>query len=323
MFSLKDTAQLTYIGLRALPKALPILITRLVKGRREPFSAAIDVTSACNLRCTHCYLYRIEDTPYAMNKLPQLSDEEWLERLTRLKVEHPYILHVTWVGGEPLMRRQLLEKGTRLFLLNWIVTNGTYSIPDHLTRTVFVVSLDGPEEHHDELRGRGKYRIARTNVMSTRAPVYAHCVITRRNKKAVRTLVDEWHGTRLRGIRFSFYTPAYGSDDPLWLTPQERDEMVDEIVELRTAYGPFIWMTSDELAALRSEKQLEIFGDKCALKKGWDLALDHKGRVKSPCVMGEHADCTRCGCTVAPMVHSILKGSSNQTLVTMMRTFVG
>lgn len=132
-----------------LPNALASFLKYKIANQVEPGSASIDISTACNLRCAHCYVYRNERVPYEFNRLPQMSDEEWIARIERLKEEHPHIAHTTWVGGEPLLKKELLRKGVRLFKYNWVITHGTIPIPDDFKNTAFIVSLDGPEEYHD------------------------------------------------------------------------------------------------------------------------------------------------------------------------------
>ncbi|TAL47329.1 hypothetical protein EPN87_03175 [archaeon] len=64
----------------------------------------------------------------------------------------------------------------------------------------------------------------------------------------------------------------------------------------------FIAMSDREIESFRSNNQLNIFGDKCPVKKGADISLDAEGNAKKPCVMGPKTDCSKCGCTVPVMV---------------------
>jgi Fe-coproporphyrin III synthase len=189
----------------------------------DTVSVAIDITSMCDLRCKHCYLFRDETEPYSMSRRKQLTDEEWLARIDKMKKEHPSIVHATWVGGEPFIRKDLLKKATSKFLLNWVATNGTLTFPEDLNdNTTFVVSIDGPERYHDEIRGQGMFSIAFENVQKTNARVYSHSVINRINQDGIEEMTGHLRGTRIRGVRFSFYTPEYNTEDPLWLKPEER-----------------------------------------------------------------------------------------------------
>ena len=67
---------------------------------------SIDVTNRCNLRCEHCYFFA-EDH----DNERELSVEKWVEKLEAMKADgHPMML-CTWVGGEPMVRKQLIEAG--------------------------------------------------------------------------------------------------------------------------------------------------------------------------------------------------------------------
>ncbi|MBI2233172.1 MAG: radical SAM protein [Candidatus Aenigmarchaeota archaeon] len=309
------------IIIKEIPNFVSISAKQAWTKKIHASSAAIDISTACNLRCVHCYVYRNEKVPYEFNRLSQMSDEEWIARIERLKKEHPHINHVTWVGGEPLMKRELLRKGTTLFKYNWIITNGTLPIPEDFENTTLIISLDGPEEYHDQIRGKDVYSRAKNNIMKTKANVYAHCVINSKNKDSIEKLVEEWIGTNLKGIRFSFHTPEYGVEDPLWLSADERDNIVKQISMLKEKYGNFIWMTKIEIEALKSENQLKVFGDNCLLKNGANISLDNKGDVKKPCVMGPTADCNRCGCTVPPMLYAIAKKNHIPTALNLAKSF--
>src|SRR5260370_1454441 len=86
---------------------------------------SIDVTNRCNLRCEHCYFFA-ED--HANEK--ELSVEKWIEKLEAMKAAGPPMMLCTGVGGEPMVRKQLIEVGRKYFKHNTIVTNGTMELPD-------------------------------------------------------------------------------------------------------------------------------------------------------------------------------------------------
>src|SRR5512137_684093 len=69
---------------------------------------SIDVTSRCNLRCRHCYFL---EQGYER----ELSADEWLAKLEELKRRawpRPFVAYQgSWVGGEPLLRKEVIERG--------------------------------------------------------------------------------------------------------------------------------------------------------------------------------------------------------------------
>ena len=129
-------------------------------------------TLLCNLHCGFCYVADI------LNPEDWRSKELSLEELDRIFGKNGVkALNVT--GGEPFVRKdlfsifELLEsKGMRC---DYITTNGTVLREDkadallQLTRRGFLkhisVSLDGPPDFHDEVRGqKGAFRKIHSNI---------------------------------------------------------------------------------------------------------------------------------------------------------------
>ncbi len=120
----------------------------------------------CNLACTYCY-YTEKSKLYADNPRQVMSDE-MLERYVREYIESQTSDSVlfTWHGGEALMRpiefyRKALELQRRYaggrHIENTLQTNGTLLTEEwcHFLRdNGFLVglSIDGPQEFHDEYR---------------------------------------------------------------------------------------------------------------------------------------------------------------------------
>src|SRR3989304_9139598 len=82
-------------------------------GKPEGAIGAIDVTTRCNLRCRHCYFFAHD---YEAER--ELSDEEWLLKFEELKKQGFPFYQCSWIGGEPLLRKSLIEKGMRYFKSN-------------------------------------------------------------------------------------------------------------------------------------------------------------------------------------------------------------
>lgn len=275
----------------------------------KPFAASIDVTSNCNLRCRHCYF---PHKPYQEEKI---EDSEFLSKVQNFRKQFPEIGHCTWVGGEPMWRKELLREATKKFPLNWVVTNGTIPIDGHWQNTTFFVSVDGTREIHNHIRQTRKgtdsrysvYDRAKNTVNTATAPVCAHTVINKDNKNCIPDLVCEWRWeTRIKGIAFSLHTPAVQtskSDEGLLLSPKERADAVAMIFRLKDTYGDFILLSGEQIKNLLPERQLLIYGKNCPLPK-CVISLDSNFQTKLPCVMGPGVDCDKCGCTIPAMVES-------------------
>lgn len=196
------------------------------------------------------------------------------------------------------MRQKLLLAGTQQFPLNTIVTNGTIPLPDWRERVVFAISIDGPKEYHDQIRGNGKYELTRRNVLAaTGRKMYIHTVLNRFSWRHVEEMVADWLKTNVKGIGFSLHTPLPNIEDKDWIPWEERQELVEFLCFLKKKHGSFILQTEKEFECFLPNKSKIVFGDNCLVKKGATICLDTRGTRKLPCVMG-NMDCERCGCAV-------------------------
>ena len=110
------------IGLLDIARQTPQAALNSITHRNKLVGASIDVAANCNLRCKHCYLYEKDHVE------EELTDAQFLDHLDQFRKDYPTIIHCTWVGGEPLYRRELVREGVKRFPLNWIITNGTIPI---------------------------------------------------------------------------------------------------------------------------------------------------------------------------------------------------
>ena len=124
------------------------------------------VGAACNLRCTYCY-YLEKASLYRDSPTRVLSDD-MLERFTKEYIEAQTMNDVlfTWHGGEALMRplsfyRRAIELqhkyGAGRRISNVLQTNATLLTDEwcrflHDNQWLVGVSIDGPQEFHDEYR---------------------------------------------------------------------------------------------------------------------------------------------------------------------------
>jgi MoaA/NifB/PqqE/SkfB family radical SAM enzyme len=265
---------------------------------------SIDVTERCNLRCKHCYFFQNDQPERA------LSLQDWVGLLqswkrTRSRIEFPFF-QCSWVGGEPLLRPDLIEHGRKFFRYNLVVTNGTLPLPDW-PNVDFYVSVDGDEEVHEDIRGKkGIYRRIKQNVTTAgRKRVTLSCCITRQNAHCLERLVEEW-AALVGGFTFDFYTPVIGADDPLWVPGHERDLILERLLALQRAYPESLRVTERALRLMRSDVAGKVTQHCLFARKAF--AYNALGQLKEKCMMGSKADCARCGCIVPFYLHSLARG---------------
>src|SRR5919202_1810150 len=128
-------------------------------------SLSIEITRECPLRCPGCYAYEPEHLGEA-GPLRSLSDYKGaalVEGVMRL-VRQYRPLHVSIVGGEPLVRyRELNELLPRLSALGievHLVTSAVRAIPAawaEIKALILIVSIDGLQPEHDVRRKPATY----------------------------------------------------------------------------------------------------------------------------------------------------------------------
>jgi radical SAM protein with 4Fe4S-binding SPASM domain len=139
---------------------------------REAFDFLIQwhLTEQCNLRCTHCYQ---EETKTGELSLPEVKETitEISEMFSAWAGQYEMALSPSFniTGGEPFLRKDLFEilseirgRGYDVFVL----TNGTL-IDESRARSLkelgikgVQVSLEGPEEIHKMIRGKGSFALS-------------------------------------------------------------------------------------------------------------------------------------------------------------------
>jgi Fe-coproporphyrin III synthase len=251
---------------------------------------SVDVNNICNLHCSHCYWWLNRK-----NDAEDLTAEQWREIIKKtFKKQQVYI--VTLVGGEPTMRPDIIqvfcEEMPRRVC---VVTNGTYPLKRFENLYFYWISLDGTEEVHDSIRGKGAYAKTKQNILEyTRGPnrkgkpawkdIWITMTINSLNYNTIEDLTEEWTG-KVNKIGFQFHTP-FIKNDPLWMPfGDKRNKVVDNLISLRKKYPGFV---------INGEKQLSLMkgnwggiGTTPVQCPSWAiLSLDHMGRTKQPCCIG-------------------------------------
>jgi len=273
-------------------------------------AAMVNITNKCTLRCKHCFVFR-EENPN--DPRHEMDSRTMLETLGELQ-KRCGILTMLWMGGEPLLRPDVLREGVKLFARNNVTTNGTIDLID-LPRTIYVVSIDGPLKVNDALRGEGSFAKAMKTL--SRLPddfgptVMCQCVVTRQNEDHLAELVELLREARVAGMTFSFYVPKREDDTGLsWGVRERRDPAVEETIRLKKKYPDFIWNKLQSLELTRSENAKAVT-DNCLSKRFvLPLYLDGRRFVIPFCCYGNDVDCDLCGAWVVFHIAAKLKEGS-------------
>lgn len=142
----------------------------------------VHLTLKCNLSCTHCY------TNSGPRRTTKLEENVLLERLQLLYDEGYRI--VSFSGGEPLIYPNFFGLAKKVKDIGYhvnLTTNGLSirsGMLDELRNTIstIAVSIDGPEEINDQIRGAGAFVRANVGIDKLKDAdipfAVSHCVTT-------------------------------------------------------------------------------------------------------------------------------------------------
>lgn len=263
---------------------------------------SIEITKECPLRCPGCYAFESNHLGDS-GGLRQLSDyrgDELVQQILKV-VDEAQPLHLSLVGGDPLVRfreleillPQLAERGIYVQL----VTSAFRPLPPQwaqLPRFHIVVSIDGLQPEHDARRKPATYDRILKNIEGHQ--VVIHSTITRQiacQPGYLRKFMEFWSpNPNVRKIWFSIFTPQRGAELEEILTAEERNRVIDEMVELRRDFDK-LDMPFGMIDAFRRPPQSPaecIFAQTTRV-----ISADLRTEV-TPCQFGGDPDCSQCGC---------------------------
>jgi MoaA/NifB/PqqE/SkfB family radical SAM enzyme len=280
-----------------------------LRGQR-PF-LSVEITKECPLRCPGCYAYSPEHLGGAAT-LRDLSDAKGdalvngvLELVHRLRP-----LHVSIVGGEPLVRYReldvLLPKLQELGVEVMVVTSAVRPIPElwrKLSNLYISVSIDGLQPEHDRRRAPATYDRILKHIAGNRVNI--HCTITRQLIQRPDYLEEfaRFWSTRpeVRKIWFSLYTPQEGEISEERLTLADRAAVLQELDRLRPIY-PIIDLSNRVLSGFRdppASPQECMFAQTTT-----SVSSDFTTKI-TPCQFGGRPVCAECGCIASAGLASV------------------
>jgi len=271
-----------------------------MKSERRRFYplAMVNITNRCTLRCKHCFVFR-EGNPNIPKK-NEMPAEIMIKEIKKYKRRYG-IYSMVWMGGEPLLRKDVLKLGVKVFPRNVVTTNGTLHLINLGPKTKWVISLDVPEEINDEIRGNGCFKKVIKNLNSLPDDFTGHlqcqCVVTKKNEHVFEELIDIIiKETPIRGFLFSFYVPRKNDTSEFaWKSLKERDFAVKKAHAIKKKYPNFILNKELAFELLLSQNALAITNN-CPMKKYLlPLYLGDEGFEIPFCCHGNDVDCDLCG----------------------------
>lgn len=284
---------------------------RILQGQK-PF-LSIEITKECPLHCPGCYAYGPDHLGGA-GLLRELHDAKGDDLVAGvLGVVRRYRpLHVSIVGGEPLVRYReleiLLPKLEQMGIEVMVVTSAVRPIPESwrkLSKLSIAVSIDGLQPEHDRRRAPATYDRILKHIDGHRFNV--HCTITRQLIQRQDYLEDFtrfWSARPgVKKIWFSLYTPQEGEANEERLTLQDRAAVLVELDQLRREF-PLIDMSSLVLKGFRNPPNSP---EECIFAQTTTcISSDFKTHI-TPCQFGGRPVCAECGCFASAGLASFAK----------------
>jgi MoaA/NifB/PqqE/SkfB family radical SAM enzyme len=272
---------------------------------------SIEITRECPLSCPGCYAYG--DAHLGGEKvLRELSDfrgDALVDGVLNLVRAHQP-MHVSLVGGEPLVRHRelsaILPALSAMNIFTLVVTSGVIPIPLEwmdLPRLRVALSVDGLPQHHDVRRKPATYERILKNIGGCKVNV--HWVITRPMLERAGYLeeyVAFWNARpEVDHIWVSLYTPQIGEQSAEMLAPNDREQAAAELPLLAAKY-PKLLMNAGVADAFVHPPASP---DDCLFSK---MSANYSADLQTivePCVFGGAPDCSQCGCAASSGLHWI------------------
>lgn len=278
---------------------------RILKGGRP--SLSIEITRECPLRCPGCYAY---DEGHlgggvTLRELNDRKGQELVDGVLKV-VDRLQPLHLSIVGGDPLVRYREVEQMVPLLLARGIhvqiVTSAFRTMPDSwrdLDHLNVVVSIDGLRPEHDARRAPATYDRILKNIANQRVTI--HSTITGQMMKRpgyLQEFLEFWTPRpEIRKIWFSLFTPQIGDDLPEMLTHAERAQVIEDLLQLRQRF-PKLEMPE---RLIRQFATPPASPDECVFAQTTQTVSADLRTEITPCQFGGNPDCSSCGC-IASMV---------------------
>ncbi len=273
---------------------------RILTGRAP--SLSIEITKECPLRCPGCYAFDAAHLG-GVTQLRQLSDYKGDELVAKVLalIDERKPLHVSLVGGDPLVRYRELEallpqiesRGVH----TQVVTSAFRKIPGawkEFSKLNVVVSVDGLQPEHDAQRKPATYERILQNIEEARVTI--HCTITSQIAERPGYLDEFLHfwtsRVQVAKVWFSIFTPQLGAADPEILTASQRASIIAELHDLRLRY-PKLDLPE---AVIREMQAPPKSPSECIFARTTEIISADLTTQITPCQFGGAPDCERCGC---------------------------
>ena len=229
--------------MRSAVRTLGGVLRSRVTGKPVPIAMTMALTYRCNLRCRYCQIWKEAGDELTTRQVLGAIDELHEAGMCRLGL----------TGGEPLLRPdlgQIVAHARDLGLFTTVFTNGAL-VPEQMDTMrlldAVLLSLDGPQEVHDAMRGKGAFEAAlRAMELLGREgiPVWTNTVLTTHNVEHVGFVLDlaRRHGAlaAFQPVFEHSYSVKGDRVEELRAAEERYAAVVDRLLELKRSGAPLL-----------------------------------------------------------------------------------
>ncbi|HZB88721.1 MAG TPA: radical SAM protein [Terracidiphilus sp.] len=281
--------------------------SKILRGHTPILS--IEVTRECPLSCPGCYAYGSDHLGggVTLRELTDKRGDDLVRGVLELADRHKP-LHITLVGGEPMVRHRELSRIIPELcargIYTMIVTSGIIPIPaEWMEIPLFTaaISVDGLPEHHNIRRAPATYDRLLGNIAGRRVNI--HWTITApmlERDSYLEEYVAFWNAREeVRHIWVSIYSPQRGEESAERLSPAQRERVARELPLLSAKFRKLLTPEGYAKALLHPPASPA----QCTFSRlSKNYSADLRTRVE-PCVFGGDPDCSQCGCSASAAAH--------------------
>lgn len=214
----------------------------------NPIKVQWKITNKCNLKCKHCYLGELSQESLSTSEINEIAR----------KIVASGVLEVTITGGEALLVDNLPEIIYK-FVENEnyvkVFTNATLLVPflekignmgllDKFREYVtFSISVDGLENTHDKIRGKGtfqKVESALMNLQKLKFTTIVNCVVSKLNVAQIPELLLYLLSLNVCNIQLSNIIIKGNADKSMALNRAEKDALASRIKRISSDHNVHI-----------------------------------------------------------------------------------
>ena len=202
---------------------------------RSPIGASIKITQRCNLNCKHC--------GWEKKSWDELNFQQWKRIIDDLY--HKGVTVIAVEGGEPTLHPDVpyivdYIKHRGLFCI--FITNGTRDLSS-INPDVLWISIDGMQECHDRIRGKGTFnKVLETIKANRNKRIISLTSLSKTNINDIEALCKHF-SPLLSGLMFNFTYP-YSNISEASLNRAEREAAAKHLLALKARYPKLLNSTA-------------------------------------------------------------------------------